>query len=247
MVETWRLLPHHSGATDLHFRLSNALARRAPEPTVWTHSGGAETIVIVAAQKMGELRIEDKHRISTVQRQSGGTAILTNANVLGVDVALTRGHPLAPNDILETYRWFGDTWVAALDHLGIPSRTVGVAEARSLKHDQSEMEAAVRAACFGTLSPWEVVAGSRKVVGLAQVRRQKNVLLQSGLHLSFDAESLARLLFPRMSGELAAELRNRATGLDELAERTITLPEVVDAFLWSLKRRHQVRLRGGWW
>jgi lipoate-protein ligase A len=39
-------------------------------------------------------------------------------------------------------------------------------------------------ACFGGLSPWEVVVGQRKIVGLAQVRRRTGVLLASGTLIS---------------------------------------------------------------
>jgi lipoate-protein ligase A len=38
-------------------------------------------------------------------------------------------------------------------------------------------------ACFAGLSPWEVVAGGRKIAGLAQVRRRQGVLLVGGVLL----------------------------------------------------------------
>jgi lipoate-protein ligase A len=49
-------------------------------------------------------------------------------------------------------------------------------------------------ACFGGMSPWEVLAGGRKVVGLSQTRRRTGALLQAGVLLGFDADRLARLL-----------------------------------------------------
>ena len=49
-------------------------------------------------------------------------------------------------------------------------------------------------ACFGGLSPWEVLAGGRKVVGLSQTRRRPGALLQAGIPLRLDAARLARLL-----------------------------------------------------
>jgi lipoate-protein ligase A len=39
-------------------------------------------------------------------------------------------------------------------------------------------------ACFAGLSPWEVVADGRKLVGLAQVRRSTGVLLTAGVLVS---------------------------------------------------------------
>ena len=49
-------------------------------------------------------------------------------------------------------------------------------------------------ACFGGLSPFEVLAGGRKVVGLSQARRRPGTLLQAGIPLTLDAARLARLM-----------------------------------------------------
>ena len=68
-------------------------------------------------------------------------------------------------------------------------------------------------ACFGGLSPYEVLAGGRKVVGLSQARRRQGTLLQAGVLLDLDAARLARLLDG--GDRLAADLTAAAAGLRE--------------------------------
>ena len=69
-------------------------------------------------------------------------------------------------------------------------------------------------ACFGGLSPYEVLAGGRKVVGLSQARRRQGTLLQAGVLMELDAARLARVLG---GGDgLAADLAAAAAGLREL-------------------------------
>lgn len=130
---------------------------------------------------------------------------------------------------MEAYRWLGETWQAALLSLDIDTHLLSIAEARAAPAPLPEV---VRLACFGTLSPYEVTAGGRKIVGLAQVRRRGNVLLQSGLHLDFDAASLARSLgYP---DDLAiSALHAAATGLREFRP-DLSLSEVVSAFEHTL-------------
>ncbi len=66
---------------------------------------------------------------------------------------------------MDAYRWMGELWQQALVVLGaVKARALPVEEARqqpTLAHDDP-----LRLACYGTLSPWEVVAGKRKLVGL---------------------------------------------------------------------------------
>src|SRR5436853_2807563 len=62
--------------------------------------------------------------IPIYHRRAGGTAVLVGPHLLDLDVILPPDHPLLLADIIESYRWLGDTWVAALRHLGVESRAV---------------------------------------------------------------------------------------------------------------------------
>jgi lipoate-protein ligase A len=148
--------------------------------------------------------------------------------------------------VVEAYRWLGLVWAATLRQFGLDARVVSVSEARAAVTPPPELAPAVRLACFGTLSPYEVVVAGRKVVGLAQVRR-RNVLLQSGLHLRFDAVGLALLLAPDRAGSLAEELRLRATGLSELGLGSVSGADLRERFSAVLAELHRVSIVPGAW
>jgi lipoate-protein ligase A len=102
-----------------------------------------------------------------------------------------------------------------------------------LKHEAThEREAVLRRACYGSLSPYEVVVGQRKVVGLDMIRRRKASLLQAGVLLHWETDTLAQLLghTPQEQAVLREGLLERAIGIDSLAGRVIKSQEVIGAF-----------------
>jgi len=152
-------------------------------------------------------------------------------------VMLPAGHPLALPDLVESYRWLGETWAEALLALGIETRVVLPSEAHAqralLKQAETEAyESLMRRACFGSLSPYEVVAGKRKVVGLDMIRRRAGTLLQAGVLLHWESDTLARLLghTPEERVILREGLFERAIGLDILAGRAVSAEELIAAF-----------------
>ncbi len=175
--------------------------------------------------------------ISIYHRRAGGTAVLVGPHLLSLDVILPAGHPLVLADIVESYRWFGEAWVAALQQLGLQTRTVSPAEAHAQqalrrRPETREYELLLNRACYGTLSPYEVVVGQRKVVGLDMIRRRAGSLLQAGVLMQWDTETLARLLgHTEEEQELLRQgLRERATGLDTIAGRNVGIEETIAAF-----------------
>ena len=149
--------------------------------------------------------------VAVVRRSSGGGPVLWDAGLLALDVALPRGHPLAPADVVEGYRWLGEAVACALAGLGVPGvETVAVAAAREAARSPHPASGA----CYGGLSPHEVLVEGRKAVGLSQARRRQGTLLQAGILMSLDAERLARLLGDPPG--FADALRATAGGLDEV-------------------------------
>jgi lipoate---protein ligase len=161
--------------------------------------------------------------------------VLATPDVLGVDIAIPADHHLALNDVVEAYRWVGETWCAAVLSLGADARVVSVAEARA-GHPDSPADAIMRLACFGTLSPYEVVVGRRKLVGLAQLRKRSGVLWQCGMHLHFPAEIFAGILGGDQRA-IAAALRERAIDLAEATGIEPALDAAQSAFVRAVESR----------
>jgi lipoate-protein ligase A len=187
-------------------------------------------------------------RMRAYARTSGGGTVLINHDALSLDIALPSGHPLLNRDVTLSYRWVGEVWAAALGALGVDgARALPAEEARALP--PLAPGDPVRLACYGMLSPWEVVVGARKVVGLSQVRRRAGALLPMGVHLRWEPRPLAALLAlsARARRRLAGDLRARAAGLDELVGRKVTAAEVIAAFEATMRARLGVRLAPGAW
>ncbi len=100
----------------------------------------------------------------------------------------------------------------------------------------------MRLACYGTLSPWEVVVGRRKLVGLCQVRRRPGALYQIGVYRRFDPKALGQLLDLNNTTRktLATRLHNATLGLDQAVGREVTHEEAMRAVEEALVRRHGV-------
>jgi lipoate-protein ligase A len=124
--------------------------------------------------------------VEVLLRESGGGAVLTGPWMLGMSLALPTGHPWLGQGLLESYRHLGQLFADLLAAQGLPARALPPTE---LPAQQAALVArglsVLDWACFGSLSPWEVVdAQGRKLAGLAQRRRQAGVLLVAGLLLT---------------------------------------------------------------
>ncbi len=248
-VETWRKLPTDVGSVARHIALSDALSRHAEVATIWWHSTEETALILGAGQKASEIDLAACRaaQVRVVGRNGGGTAVYASSSLVGLDVALPPDHRLIDQDVVESYCWLGETWAAALNALGIPARTVSVTEARNTREGPGPNVHSVAAACFGALSPYEVLSNGKKIVGLSQVRRRGRELLQSGVYTSFSADDIIPLLQSENAAQSAAQLAQVATGLKEEAHRSIGVHELQAAFERALATNAAVRLRHGRW
>ena len=245
-ISNWRVLPLTIADQQYHIEQSERLlAETSPgdPPTLYWSQAERVGLVLGYAQKHEVLNslVNDAsgpfQHIPIYHRRAGGTAVLVGPGLLSLDVLLPADSPLVLPDIVKSYRWLGEAWVEALRYLGIETHTVSPEEAhemRSLLKQEAthKREDVLRQACYGSLSPYEVVVGQRKVVGLDMIRRRKSSLLQAGVLLHWETETLAQLLGhnPEEQTILREGLLERAIGLDTLAGRVITPQEVIGAF-----------------
>jgi lipoate-protein ligase A len=210
----------------------------------------AEALVIGNGQKprIANFETTADRDIGIYRRTSGGTAVFVNADLLSLDVALPATHPLATSDVVDAYRWMGEVWQRALVSLGAAkARALPVEEAR--KQPQLVQDDPLRLACYGTLSPWEVVVGKRKLVGLCQVRRQPGALYQVGIYRHFVPRALGEILDlgNNQRKTLATKLHNATVGLDDAAGRDIPADEVIQAVEAALADTYGARLQPSRW
>lgn len=152
--------------------------------------------------------------LEVLLRESGGGAVLTGPWMLGLSLALPVGHVWLGQGLLESYRHLGWLCAEALDSAGVRAQLL---PPTAIPSTQAELAArglpVLDWACFGDLSPWEVVdAQGRKLVGLAQRRRQTGVLLVAGVLLTAPPWELLCEALGR-SGDVGV-LRNRTVSCE---------------------------------
>jgi len=245
--QEWQIIPLTIADQQVHItRSEQLLSETAPgsSPVLYWSQARPAGLVLGFSQKetLRNPLSRMEEDLPVYHRRAGGTAVLVGPDMLGLDVVLPAEHPLVLADVVESYSWFGETWVRALLQLGIPTRIVTPAEAHAdrllaRQNETQARETILRRACYASNSSYEVVADQRKVVGLDMIRRRNGSLLQAGVLLSWHSERLAHLLghTPAEQELLRRELPQRAVGLDTLAQRSITVQEIIQAFEIALQ------------
>ncbi|HET9223066.1 MAG TPA: ligase [Roseiflexaceae bacterium] len=245
---TARRLPPSAGPADLELAGGPALLAGVEQtgvPALRWYGMSPPALIVGSSQRLDEI---DHAACASAglrihRRRSGGGAVLS-ADMLMLDLVLPRAHPLYMDDVTESYRWIGEVWAMALRDLGVDASVTSVGAARA---DSQALDPLVRRVCFGGLSPYEVVVGQRKLVGLAQVRRRRGVLYQVGIYLRWAPQRTAALL-AAMPGERVAleqQLAARVAGLGELLDAPSA--EVIAAFESALARLAGLALSDDAW
>lgn len=189
-------------------------------------------LVLGCSQRCLSPEIERRlgQRAELVTRESGGAAVLSGPWLVSASLVLPHQHPWVRHGLIDSYRHLGQLHLAVLEEFAVPARALspqalGAARAALAPN-------AVPWACFGGLSPWEVVnAQGRKLVGLAQRRRQSGVLLVAATLIGeTDWPLLCELMF---HPEDAGKLPRCTVSVEEVSGRRIQ-PAL---FAAALKRR----------
>jgi lipoate---protein ligase len=250
---SWRIYPLTVADQQQHIETSERLLSSVQpgDPGILYWSLAERTGLVLGFSQKPDVLNQAKVAVQTLpiyHRRAGGTAVLVGPQLLSLDVILPAGHPLLLADIVESYHWFGATWVAALRRLDVQTRLVSPAEAHAQQAlrklpETRDYELLLNRSCYGALSSYEVAVEQRKIVGLDMLRRRTGSLLQAGLLLHWDTDILARLLGHTEEEQemLRLGLLQRAVGLDTLAGRNVDVQEIIKAFEKSLKAREWVR------
>jgi lipoate-protein ligase A len=194
------------------------------QPRWWVANSNAVVVGLGLHHRLAEvvdLERAGNKGIDVLHRRAGGGALLLDEHMLCG--AIARPTVELPRDVTESYRWLGDALVKGLRQLGVDdARRVEVAEARADVADVRERDPLLLSTCYGTLSPHEIVADGRKLVGLAQIRRRDTALFQFGILLR-DQSPLAEFLRvpdEQVREELKDALGRRTVGLERLTTRS---------------------------
>jgi len=163
---SWSISPIVVANQQQHIEQSEVLFT-GERPTLYWSLAEPTGLVLGFSQKhdiLNPVALQGEQALPIYHRRAGGTAVLVGPHLLSLDVFLPAGHPLILADVVESYRWFGETWVAALQTVGVQTRIVPIEEAHAQRallkqpHTQN-YERLMHRACYGTLSPYEVFAG----------------------------------------------------------------------------------------
>lgn len=215
MEGNWRVDERRGDAAAMHTawpEVETSPGRRAvavcrvPRPSVVL--GSTQPSEVVDASRAA------RSGVAVARRRSGGGAVLvTPGEPVWIDLWLPAADPLWSDDVDRAFDWVGDTWVAALQNVGLPD----LAAHRSGPRSCTSWSALV---CFGGVGRGEVVAADgRKVVGLAQRRTRAGAWFHGACAMRWDPTPLLELLALQPSERAAAalDLDGAAVGVSDLA------------------------------
>ncbi len=152
--------------------------------------------------------------IDVVRRPTGGRGILHSEEEVTFSVVVS-AERLGTSGVMDSYRALAEGIVGGVRRLGLEARLVereGPAGAR----------AAQDPACFAVKARCDLVVGSSKLVGSAQVQREGVILQQNSLPLRMEVGDWREVF-------LRAEEAPEAVGLWEAAGREVGYSEVAGA------------------
>jgi lipoate-protein ligase A len=178
-------------------------------PTLRFYRWNPSAVSIGTFQGMTEevdLDFCNSQEIDYIRRITGGGAVYHDFDgEITYSIILPKGHRLAPDDIIESYRLLCGGVVKALEHLGI------VAEFKPIN---------------------DVIAGGKKVSGNAQTRRHLCVLQHGTILLDLDVETMFSVLKvpqEKISDKMIADVKERVTSVRDLLNRAVPFDELSEA------------------
>lgn len=163
-----------------------------------------------------------------VRRPTGGKAIL-HTDEITYSVCFPQEDTLVQGDIVTSYRRLSQALQEALKILGLPSQTA----------PYEKNGGQTSPICFETPSAYEITVAGRKLIGSAQVRRQKAVLQHGSLPLYGDIARICDVLAfeDENAREIAKkQVHRRATTLSDCLGRQVTWDTAAEALVEGFAR-----------
>jgi lipoate-protein ligase A len=211
--QVWRLILSPPAPGPLNMALDEAIleavgASQSP-PTLRLYAWSPPCLSLGVAQPVRNVDREALRAAGwdLVRRPTGGRAILhtdemTYAVIAGID------NPHVAGDILASYQHLSLGLLSALGELGLATTTA--------PGDFHAPNAADNPVCFENPSAYEITAGSRKLIGSAQMRRKHAVLQHGTLPLTGDLGRICSVL--QFDGD-----RDRQAAAERLRQRAATV------------------------
>lgn len=156
--------------------------------------------------------------IDTVRRVTGGGAVFHDAEIT-YSIVVPEGHPLAPADILESYRRICAGLVEGLRGLGVDAAFAPINDIVAYDSARGESRGG---------NP----DGGKKVSGNAQTRKQGCLLQHGTVLLDVDVETMFSLLKvpkEKLKDKMIEDAKARVTGLRSLLGRDLGYAEAAKA------------------
>jgi lipoate-protein ligase A len=241
----WRLLPFRSLDAAENMAIDEALFRECQNsqgpPTLRFYTWLNPAVTFGYFQDPAsdiDLEACERYRIDVVRRPTGGKAVLHEGDLAYALVAADT-HPSFAPDILGTYRIINGCIARGLALFGL--------EATMCLDKGPPQDDRLGAACFSSLSRFELLAGGRKLCGSAQVRAHGVFLLHGSILMKFNPERTAVVIgrHYRKEGGQAQSLRASVTSLQDQLGRAVDYESLRQALIRGFELQLGVRLKEG--
>jgi lipoate-protein ligase A len=240
----FRLLRHGpaTGAENMAVdeAITMAIAEGLVPPTLRFYAWAPPCVSMGRNQKYAEVDAARcaERGYGIVRRPTGGRAIL-HTDELTYSLIASPEHPLMAGLVLDSYLRLSAGLVAGLARLGIAAEPAP---------GTNRPGPDVSAACFEVPSAYEIVAGTRKMLGSAQARRSRSVLQHGSLPLTGDLTRVVDCL--AFEDEVQREtlrrsLQGHAATAEELAGRPISYEEAEAAMIAGFSEALDIELVPG--
>ncbi len=203
---------------DLPVEMFHALTFEGAANQMWVPRLDADPTLVLGSTQPTEIvdaaQAEDRGVTIARRRSGGGMVMVSDADVIWVDVIIDDTSPHWTPDVVRAFEWVGAACRRALDDLGHPTEM----------HTGPPLPSTRPEICFAGIGPGELIAGTRKVVGISQRRTRTAARFQIAVLRRWRPADYTDLLAldETARGVASAQLAEVATGIDSAPESVVS-------------------------